>query len=1065
MMTKSKLNRVAIAVAMSVGLSTAAMAQQTSSEITGRVVGPQGAPAAGTVITVKHVPTGSIKTVTANANGQFNLSGLRVGGPYEIVMDSDTFEDATISDVYLSLDSGLNLNNFALSAQADVERIEVTASQIASIAFGQKGPSSNFSLEDLQNAPAINRDIKDLVRADPRVYIDETFSDGIQCAGASPRFNSLTLDGMRLNDNFGLNSNGYPTESIPFSYDAIEQVAVELAPFDVEYGGFTACNINAVTKSGTNEVHGSAFYDFTSDSFKGDSIEGNDIDNGNYTEKRYGFTVGLPLISDKLFLFGAYEKKEGVRLHEYAGLSRASAEEIAEITEISQTIYGYDPGGFKGSSPVEDEKLLIKLDWNINEDHRAAFTYNWNDGFNISESDTGTSRLSFDGHFFERGAEIETITASVYSDWTSDFSTELRIGKTKLDNRQISVDAGTGFSEMQINLGDTVVYLGPDDSRQSNDLNWDNTTFKLAGTYLLGDHTITGGIEYEDLDVFNLFVQQSRGEYRFNSIDDFRNGLAGRIFYNNAAGTNDPNDIAASFSFATTTFYLQDDWYVNDDLTLLFGLRYDRWSSDDRPRYNEAFETEYADYNNGQGLTNTGNLDGIDLWQPRVGFNYVLTDDMELHGGFGLYSGGNPNVWVSNAYSNDGVIQVATTVAPWQQDVDFGGLPVDLFNTPLVNNAAPGYGIPQALYDFVEDAPTNGSANNVVAVDPNFEVPTEWKYALGLTYLAPGDYLVQADILYTDKKDAATYIEPSREITGYGPDGRPRYDGSNSTFLLTNVDGDSGDATTLSLAVSKEYDFGLDVSVAYAYNDSTDVNPMTSSVAYSNFVNFATSDPNNPGTATSNYNIPHRFTLRVGYKHEFIDGYATRFNVFASANEGRGMSYTFGDVPRLDDNGEIEYVDVLDQFYGDDNTGGGRQLLYVPAVDDPNVVYGPDFDLDAFNAFISSEGLGRGKIASRNGTNGDWWTKVDVRISQELPAFAEGHRASAFFVIENLGNLLNDDWGVLKQGNFVSESVVGASINDDGQYVYEEFFGADQRDNYSIGASLWEVRVGVSYRF
>ena len=194
-------------------------------------------------------------------------------------------------------------------------------------------------------------------------------------------------------------------------------------------------------------------------------------------------------------------------------------------------------------------------------------------------------------------------------------------------------------------------------------------------------------------------MQQSRGEYRFNSIDDFRNGLAGRIFYNNAAGTNDPNDIAASFSFATTTFYLQDDWYVNDDLTLLFGLRYDRWSSDDRPRYNEAFETEYADYNNGQGLTNTGNLDGIDLWQPRVGFNYVLTDDMELHGGFGLYSGGNPNVWVSNAYSNDGVIQVATTVAPWQQDVDFGGLPVDLFNTPLVNGASPGYGIPQALYD------------------------------------------------------------------------------------------------------------------------------------------------------------------------------------------------------------------------------------------------------------------------------------------------------------------------------------------------------------------------------
>ena len=1055
MMTKSKLNRVAIAVAMSVGLSTAAMAQETSSGITGSVVGPQGAPAAGTVITVKHVPTGSVKTITVNADGQFSLSGLRVGGPYEITMDSDKFEDATITDVYLSLSEPLNLSKFQLASQSDVERIEVTASQIASIAFGQKGPSSNFSLEDLQNAPAINRDIKDLVRADPRVYIDESFSDGIQCAGASPRFNSLTLDGMRLNDNFGLNSNGYPTESIPFSYDAIEQVAVELAPFDVEYGGFTACNINAVTKSGSNEVHGSAFYDFTSDSLKGDSIEGNDIDNGNYTEKRYGFTVGLPLISDKLFLFGAYEKKEGVRLHEYAGLSRVTEADLAEIVRISKEVYGYDPGGFKGSSPIEDEKLLLKVDWNINEDHRAAFTYNWNDGYTISESDTGTSRLSFDGHFYERGAEIETITASLYSDWTPDFSTELRIGKTTLDNRQNSVDADTGFGEVQISAGSTTVYLGPDDSRQANDLNWDNLTFKFAGTYLLGDHTITAGIEYEDLDVFNLFMQHRIGEYRFGSIANFEAGTPFSIDYNNAAGTNDPNDVAASFSFQTTTLYLQDDFYVNDDLTLLLGLRYDKWSSDDRPNYNSAFEEEY-------GFANTANLDGKDLWQPRVGFNYVLSDDMELHGGFGLYSGGNPNVWVSNAYSNDGVTQVFAD----ERDIPgWSSGSTSIFDLDRVGGGAPIVAPPQALFDYVADYPTDGSARFVVAMDPDFEIPTEWKYALGLTYLAPGDYLVQADILYTDKKDAATYIEPSRVEVGTGPDGRPVYEGSNNTFLLTNVKGDSGDATTLSLAVSKEYDFGLDVSVAYAYNDSTDVNPMTSSVAGSNYANFATSDPNNPGAATSNYNIPHRFTLRVGYKHEFIDGYATRFNVFASANEGRGMSYTFGDVPRLDDDGEIEYVDVLDQFYGDDDTGGGRHLLYVPTVDDAKVVYADGFDLEAFNAFIASEGLSRGKIAGRNATNGDWWTKVDVRISQELPAFAEGHRASAFFVIENLGNLLNDDWGVLKQGNFVSESVVGASINDDGQYVYEEFFGADQRESYSTAASLWEIRVGINYRF
>jgi hypothetical protein len=1045
MMTKSKLNRVAIAVAMSVGLSTAAIAQETSSSIKGTLVGPMGNPAAGTTVTITHVPSGSAKVITLGANGQFSLQGLRVGGPYTIELDSDKFDDKTISDVYLQLGEPLVLN-LALTDDASMERIEVTASQIGSNVFGQKSPASIFDLEDIQSAPAANRDLKDIVRVDPRISISE--SDGeeaIICGGGNPRFSSLTVDGVRMNDSFGLNQNGYPTVRMPFSFDAIDQVAVELAPFDVQYGGFTACNINAVTKSGTNEVHGSAFFDYTSDSLMGDQVEDTEVDTGDFTEERYGVNVGFPLIKDELFFFGAYEKLEGAQIFSYGPFgNQVAQEDLDRIRQIAADVYDYDIGTMPGSMPVEDEKVLVKLDWNINDDHRASVVYNYNDGFRIDQSDDYSTALSLSSHFYEVGAKLNSTVASLYSDWTDNFSTEVRLGKISLTNRQISLDRDSGFGEVRIDrVNGADVYIGPDDSRQSNEMDWNSSTAKIAGTYYFDNHTITAGYEWESLEAYNLFMQHTIGEYRFDTIDDFENGLVDDIYYNNSAGTNNPSDAAQRFTYDTHTVYIQDEWVI-DDLTLLFGLRYDKYTSDDKPKYNEVFANRY-------GFDNTATFDGIDLLQPRFGFNYVLNDSMELRGGVGLYSGGNPNVWVSNAYSNDGVIQVATTVAPWQQDVDFGGLPVDLFNTPLVNGASPGYGIPQALYDFVEDAPTNGSANNVVAVDPNFEVPTEWKYALGLTYLAPGDYLVQADILYTDKKDAATYIEPSREIIGYGPDGRPRYDGSNSTFLLTNVDGDSGDATTLSLAVSKEYDFGLDVSVAYAYNDSTDVNPMTSSVAYSNFVNFATSDPNNPGAYTSNYNIPHRFTLRVGYKHEFIDGYTTRFNVFASANEGRGMSYTFGED--------------IDGYYGDDNTGGGRQLLYVPTVDDASVVYGPDFDLDAFNAFVSSEGLGRGKIASRNGTNGDWWTKVDVRVSQELPAFAEGHRASAFFVIENLGNLLNDDWGVLKQGNFVSESVVEASVNEDGQYVYEEFLGADQRDSWSSSASLWEVRVGVSYRF
>lgn len=1037
-MKQSNLSRIALAVALSVGMGSTAIAQETSSSIRGSVVGPQGNPASNTSVTITHVPSGSVKRVETNASGQFSAKGLRVGGPYSVLVDSEQFEDTLVNDVYLTLGEPYVLN-LALEAEQQIESIVVTGSQVSSIAFGEKGPSANFSLEDIERAPAINRDIKDLVRIDPRVYVDETFNDAIQCAGASPRFNSLTLDGVRMNDNFGLNSNGYPTERIPFSYDSIEQVAVELAPFDVQYGGFTACNINAVTKSGTNEIHGGVFYDYTSDSMRGDTLEGVDLPDASFTEKRYGFNVGLPIIEDKLFLFTSYEKLEGAELFEYPGRARVTNEEIARITQISRDIYGYNPGGFSPSMPVEDEKILVKLDWNINDAHRASLVYNYNDGFSLSQSDSFSSALTFDGHFYERGSELQSLVASVYSDWTDNFSTELRIAKSELDNRQTSLDAATGFAEVQIETeGGATVFLGPDDSRQSNDLNWDNFTFKLAGTYYYGDHTITGGIEYEDLSVFNLFMQHTVGEYRFSSIDAFEAGTPSRIYYNNSAGTNNPDDVAANFSFQQNTLYIQDEWAVNEDLTILYGLRYDRYTSDDKPRYNQTFEGKY-------GFRNDTNLDGIDLLQPRFGFNYVVSDALEVRGGIGLYSGGNPNVWVSNSYSNDGIVQTAVRE---RVIANF----TNLFETDLIGQGRPIYDIPQDMFDAVAAADPNGpGGGGVNAIDPDFDLPSEWKYSLGATYVTEDEYIFTADILYSDKQDAAIVKDIGITDTGTNaPDGRPIYTGTTSEYLLTNVDGDSGESVTVSFAMSKDYDSGLNLSASYAFTEANDVNPMTSSVAGSNYGNIAVSDPNDPGVSTSDYEIRHRFTLNLGYSHEFFDGYETKFSVFGSANEGRPYSYSFR----------------RDNIFGDSSFySGGRQLLYIPTADDANVVYGDDFNLTAFNQWIQQESLEqyRGQILDRNALRADWWIKFDVRIEQEFPGFMEGHKGSAFLVIENFGNLLNDDWGVLRQGSFVSEAVVNATI-EDGKYHYNEFIAPSVQTVYE-DASLWEVRVGVNYKF
>jgi outer membrane receptor for ferrienterochelin and colicin len=1036
MLRNTKLNRIAIAVAMSIGMSTVAMAQETSSGITGKIVGPQGAPAAGTVVTITHIPSGTTKTTTVNETGQFSAKGLRVGGPYSIKVDSDKFQDTTINDVYLNLGESFGMD-LSLENEQAMESIIVTASAVSTSVFGDTGPAANFNLEDLENAPSINRDINDVIRADPRVYIDESFNDAVQCAGASPRYNSLTVDGVRMNDNFGLNSNGYPTERMPFSFDAIEQVTVELAPFDVQYGGFTACNINAVTKSGTNEVHGSAFFDYTSDSFKGDSVEGEKQDNGNYTEKRYGVNVGFPLINDTLFFFGSYEKVEGVQLYNYDALGRITQSEVDQVTEIAQRVYNYDVGGMPGSAPVEDEKILVKLDWNINEDHRATFLYNWNDGFSLSQSDTGSSRLSLSNHFYERGAELTNMVVSVYSDWNADFSTEVRIGKSELINRQNSLDAASGFAEASINTsGNGTIYIGPDDSRQSNSLNYDTDTFKFAATYYMGDHKITGGIEYEKLDVFNLFMQHTVGEYQFNSLADFEAGKPNRIYYNNSAGTNNPADAGATFANTTTTLYIQDDFDLTDDVQLMVGVRYDKFNTDDTPTLNQNFQTRY-------GFANTGTVDGMDLIQPRIGFNWRVQDNLEVFGGVGRYSGGNPNVWISNSYSNDGVTNIGVREG---EIANFD----TLFNTELTGQGRPIYDIPQAMFDAVANTSITTGDGGVNATDPDFKMPHEWKLALGGKYITEDDYILSADLMYTKKKDSPILVDLSLSDSGAdAPDGRPLYT-SNGRFegndlMLTNVKGSDGDSKVVSFAVQKDYDFGLDASLAYAFTRSTDVSPMTSSTAGSNFNNVATSDLNNPGVYTSDYETRHRFTLSLSYKQEFIDGLDTRFSLFGSANEGKPISYTFNNARMFNDSNDY------------------RSLIYVPLENDPLVVYGDDFDLAGFNKLIEDEGLTRGGIMDRNSSSADWWVKFDVRVEQELPSFYEGHKASAFLVVQNLGNLLNDDWGVFRQGSFVGDDVISATINDQNQYVYSDYNASEQGINR--GASLWEVRMGVKYKF
>jgi len=1038
-------------------------AQTTTSAVRGTITDENGAPVAGASVQLLHTPSGSISTSTTSESGSFSSSGLRPGGPYIATISASGFQSQRIEDISLTLGETFRLDLPLGGASAATDVIVVTGSAVSTIETAV-GPSATFSLADLQEAPAINRDLRDVIRQDPRIYIDESFVDAIQCAGANPRYNSLTVDGLPLNDGFGLNSNGYPTQRMPFSYDAIDQVAVELAPFDVQYGGFTACNINAVTKSGGNEFFGGFFYDYTDSSLQGDSLEQSPFDVPSYDQQRYGITFGGPIIRDRLFFFAAYEKFEGQDLFDRGPEGSGAATEVTgftvanfnEIRDIAQNVYGYDPGGVPAPSPFEDESLLIRLDWNINNDHRLAVTYNQSEGLNLQESDGDDDEFEYFNHLYNRGSELQSYSAQLFSDWTNNLSTELRVTYTDVDFTQQSV-GGTDFGEVQIRVGGNRVYLGADDSRQSNDLEY--TTLNVRGlvNYQWNDHFFTFGAERLTYDIFNLFVQHSEGEYRFNSIADFRNGTPARIYYGNAGGSNNPNDASAEFAYDINTVYFQDEWTGIPDVTITAGLRYDWYTSDDRPTENAAFIAR-------NGFSNARNLDGEGLLQPRFAVTWDVLDSLSLRGGFGLYSGGNPNVWISNNYSNDGVTNVQLL-----DRADRGAI-TDFSQLTFVEDEGgqgrPIWGVPQGLFNRV----ANGSADaGVNAIDPNFEIPAEWKIALGFTYegqipylpFLGDDYTIIGDYLRSDTEQQAGVIEGLLVQTDTAPDGRPiysptdrstggfRFPGFGGDMILTNFDGGSSDV--VSLAVSKAYDFGLDYTVAYAYTRAEDSHPMTSSVAASNFFNVALSDPNNPAVATSNYEIPHRFTARFTYERDFIRDYATRVTLFGQMSQSRGYSFTF-----TNDDGDI-FGDFADR----------RHLLYVPTdANDPNVVFGPNFDTTAFFNYVDANGLARGAIQERNAGEGSWWTKFDLRFEQELPGLLEGHRSSAYMVIENFGNFLNDEWGILRQAGFpqtvdIVDADYDAAAN---QYVYEEFFDKSPERRVS-GASTWQVLFGVKYDF
>lgn len=1057
-----------VAVLIGMGASPELMAQGTSSGIRGRVTDESGSPLANASVQVIDTRTGASRTLQTNDAGAFYATNLAVGGPYRVVIANSqtvTVESIALGDVY----------NLAVSVgdQSQVEEILVLANSGAIVDIAS-GPAATFSTFDMATSVSFDRDIKDVFVYDPRLNLDT--NSAVNCVGKHPRFNSISLDGVGQNDRFGLNDNGYSTATgMPFPYEGVAQVAVELAPFDVTYGGFTACNINAVTKSGSNEWTGTAFYEYTSDEYRGDTIKvgGTDIDlkSAAYDETKRGFSLGGPLLRDRLFLYGAYEETEEPEFiaQGFAGsgngverpwLSQAS---YTRIADIAQRLYNYDPGGQAGDGLQTDEKYMLRLDWNINQNHDLALIYNSYEGLEDRASDFSSNQFAFANHFYQKGAVAETTTMKLTSQWNAALSTEMFVSRNTMDDSQVTVGP-KDFAEVRIAMGSNTVFLGADDSRQANNLNTQSDFLRFSGEYLLGDHVLTAGYERETLQIFNQFVQHARGgEYFFadlsannparcapltalqrqadpqcelTGIDHFELGIPDDVFYGSGGGTNDAADASASFENLQHSLYLQDEFQFPDlALTVVAGLRYDWFTSDDQPKFNQAFTTL-----NG-GLRNDTGVDGLDLLMPRIGFTWDALDDVTVRGGLGLYSGGNPNVWLSNAWSNDGLSNVQLRDTNNGNASLFGGY-------ALSGDKRPGYDVPQAMRNTVAAITASNAASSfLVLIDPDYEQPSEWKLALGATWNLPSGMVLDADYLYSQQIDPAYYVDVAQSITRFTRAGQPIYTNvrGQSNFMLTNSD-ETPVSHSLSLVARQSYDWGLDWVFGYAFTDAQDVSPMTSAVAASNFSNVALYDINNPVAGTSNYEAPHRFTARVSYGHELFAGYETR--VTAQWFRQKGQPQTFV---------------MSSRGLEGSNTSNRRHLLYVPGPNDSSVIAGPNFDVAGFAAFVASKGLSQGFV-ERNDQYAKWSSRMDLRIDQELPLFFADSKARLYLKVYNVLNLLHDEWGIQHDAEFFSPDIVTSSVNAQGQYVYERFTPKSVSDLRETD-SLWQVRLGVQFEF
>jgi len=1058
--------------------ATPVFAQNTSSGVGGQVFSATGQPLDGADVTITHLESGTITRALTDANGRYSARGLRVGGPYTITITKSGEGTHTQQHLYFNLNQISTVNARLNGDLVTLDTVSALASPLGADVFSayKMGTGSHVTRENIQALPSATGNLQDYIRLDPRITQISKADGAISAGGINSRYNAIRIDGIGAGDPFGIESNNFPTERQPVSMDAIEQIKIDLANYDTTIFGGTGAVIDAVTRSGTNEYHGSLYYALRDGDWVRSRLRGERF-NGFDQEHTRGFTIGGPMIKNRLFFFANHEHY--IRSAPSASLTGTPYDrdeitdaDIKQILTASQH-FGFDPGQItsRDQNKAEIKEYALKIDWNINHNHRSSVRYNKLRQQVMIFPGISSNSISLSGYWYPKPKTYATWMGEVFSNWGEHFSSEFKFSYKQWSDHRNPANA---WPAIQIRgfPGNSVVNLGIERNTHVNSISSEELDLFASGNWYAQDHTIKFGAEHQHNNIHNHYGRDQYGAYDFATLADYLSGRPNQYTVRTPRPGGSHDDIQATFTLNNTGFFVQDTWAVNYHLNLMFGVRVDALGLSHQPRYNPLVDDIYG-YNNTY-------IPDEKLIQPRFGFNYTFASErpMQLRGGVGLFGGSAPSVWLSEAYSNTGLNYVEYVCTGFDAP--------DFSSSPAPN---PG-------------CSTDGnSLTNVSLIQPGFKLPSNWKSNLAFDHELPWHGIVaSAEVLFTKVNDAIYIrrLDLYSDADGNGAswiaqDGRPLFwngAGLNPANRGVNgIDPDRngarskanrpeglGDIILLDntrKGRSRQFSIGLDKpmlehwgwSLFYTHTSAREVSPLGNSQNATTWGNTLIGTVNENIAQRSRYAIGDRLVGQLHWQKAFFGDYRTRASIFYEGRSGRPYSYIFAN----DANGDA--TSVAGQGYYND-------LFYVPAgVGDVMWTGGAAMEARFFAWLSGHRELAKyqGRIAPANAFRTGWSNTVDMRISQELPGFSRRHKSELALDLMNLGNLFNKHWGLIEDygTNAVSRVAHYAGIDPaSGRYVYH-FSGGEsapgiQENNNEKGntaVSRWSLMLSVRYRF